>query len=191
MSSKRYAEILLGALAFAAVVTPAAQAHASDITFGSHDIRTTFFISKSDDNNRVDYAMRLDASCVPYGDAPVFGYWRVFEGSPPVRLKELSFMDRVPYGIADQHVNSRSATGGELSLRLKQLDRLILITTKKEADGTCSVLTRTAVNGAPVQLVSVFAKLAGFASVDYIDVFGKDLRSGVAVTERIKKQPIR
>jgi hypothetical protein len=187
MSSKRYAEILLGALAFSAALTPAAAAHASEITFGSHDIRTTFFISKSDDRNRVDYAMRLDMSCAPYGEAPVFAYWRIFEGSPPVGLKELSFMDRIPYGISSQQVSSRSATGGELSLRLKQFDRQILITTKKEANGTCSVLTRTAVNGVQVQLVSVFAKLAGFASVDYIDVFGKDLGSGAAVTERIKK----
>jgi hypothetical protein len=187
MSSPRFAEILLGTMAFAAVLAPAAPARASEITFGSHDIRTTFFISKSDDRNRVDYAMRLDASCAPYGEAPVFAYWRIFEGSSPVGLKELSFMDRIPYGISSQQVSSRSATGGELSLRLKQLDRLIQITTKKTADGRCSVLTRTAVNGVQAQLVSVFAKLAGFASVDYIDVFGKDLGSGAAVTERIKK----
>jgi hypothetical protein len=187
MSSRRFAEIMLGGLAFAAVLAPAAPAQASEITFGSHDIQTTFFISKSDDRNRVDYAMRLDANCAPYGEEAVFAYWRVFEGSPPVRLKELSFMDKIPYGISEQRALSRTATGGEYSLRLKQFDRPIVITTKKEANGSCSAITRSTINGSQVQLISVFAQLAGFASVDYIDVLGKNLQSGAAVSERIKK----
>ena len=187
MSSRRFAEIMLGGLAFAAVLTPAAPARASEITFGSHDIQTTFFISKSDDRNRVDYAMRLDANCAPYGEEAVFGYWRVFEGSPPVRTKELSLMDKIPYGISEQRALSRTTTGGEYSLRLKQFDRPIVITTKKEANGSCSAITRTAINGSQAQLISVFAKLAGFASVDYIDVIGKNLQSGDAMSERIKK----
>ncbi|MEP7120549.1 MAG: DUF4833 domain-containing protein [Byssovorax sp.] len=182
MSSRRFASMLLGGLAFA----PAAPAQASEITFGSHDIQTTFFISKSDDRNRVDYGMRLDAACAPYGEEAVFPYWRELEKSPD-RKVSLSMLDQIAFGIAEQRTIARTETGGEYTIRLKQVDRLIEITTKKEADGTCSALTRSAVNGAQVQLVSVFAKLAGFASVDYIDVFGKDLQSGAAVTERIKK----
>jgi hypothetical protein len=46
---------------------------------------TLFFISKSDDENRVDYGMRLDSKCAPYGDESVFPYWREFEPLPPVR----------------------------------------------------------------------------------------------------------
>ncbi len=187
MSSRRLAGITLGSLAFAAALSPAAPAQAAEITFGSHDIPTTFFISKSDDRNRVDYGMRLDASCAPYGEEAIFPYWRVFEGSPPVRTKELSLMDRIPYGISEQRALSRSATGSEYSLRLKQFERPIVIITKKEANGSCSAMARSTVNGSQAQLVSVFAKLAGFASVDYIDVFGKDLQSGAPVTERIKR----
>jgi uncharacterized protein DUF4833 len=187
MSSRRLAEIMLGGIAFVAVIAPATPARASEITFGSHDIQTTFFISKSDDKNRVDYAMRLDESCAPYGEEAVFAYWRIFEGAPPVRTKEFSFIDKIPYGISEQRALSRTATGGEYALRLKQLDRLILITTKKEANGSCSAITRTAINGSQAQLISVFAKLAGFASVDYIDVIGKNLQSGAAMSERIKK----
>lgn len=186
MSSRRSAGMMLGGLAFAAALAPAAPAQASEITFGSHDVQTTFFISKSDDRNRVDYGMRLDAGCAPYGEEAVFPYWRVFEKTP-VRTQELSMMDRIPYGISEQHAISRTPTGGEYSIRLKQLDRPIVISTKKEANGTCSVITRTAINGTQAQLVSVYAKLAGFASVDYIDVFGKNLVSGESVSERIKR----
>ena len=98
MSSRRLAEIMLSGLAFAAGLAPVAPAQASEITFGSHDIQTAFFISKSDDKNRVDYAMRLDKNCAPYGEEAVFAYWREFEGAPPVRTKEFSFIDKVPYG---------------------------------------------------------------------------------------------
>ncbi len=104
-----------------------------------------------------------------------------------MRTKELSFLDKIPYGISEQRALSRTAAGGEHLLRLKQFDRPIVITTKKEANRSCSAITRSAVNGSQAQLLSVFAKLAGFASVEYIDVFGKDLQSGAAVTERIKK----
>jgi hypothetical protein len=177
--------MMLGGLAFAAALAPAAPAQASEITFGSHDVQTTFFISKSDDRNRVDYGMRLDAACAPYGEEAVFPYWRVFEKSP-VQTQQLSMMDRIPYGISEQHAISRTPTGGEYFLRLKQFDRPIVISTKKQPSGACSVVTRTAINGTQAQLVSVYAKLGGIASVDYIDVFGKNLVSGESFSERIK-----
>jgi hypothetical protein len=187
MNSRRSGGWRLGGLAALSVLAPATPALATEIQFGAHDVRTTFFISKSDDKNRVDYAIRLDANCAPVGDDAVFPYWRVFENAPPIRIKGLSFMDKIPYGIAEQRVVSRTASGGEYSLRLKQFDRLIVITTKKDANGGCSAVSRTPINGAMSQLVSVFAKLAGFASVDYIDVFGKNLQSGADIKERVKR----
>ena len=46
---------------------------------------------------------------------------------------------------------------------------------------------RTAINGTTAQLLSVFVKLASFASVEYIDVLGKDLATAAPVTERVKR----
>jgi hypothetical protein len=178
--------MMLGGLSFAAALSPAAQARASEINFGSHDVQTTFFISKSDDRNRVDYGMRLDAACAPTGEDSVFPYWRDLEKAP-VQIHGLSLLDRIAFGIAEQHVLARTETGGEYSIRLKQVDRLILITTKKEANGSCSAIPRTAIKGTEAQLVSVFAKLGGFASVDYLDVFGKSLQSGSPARERITR----
>ena len=54
-----------------------------DPAWGPHDIQTVFFFSKSDDKNRVDYGLRLDANCRPVGEEPLFPYWREFESEPP------------------------------------------------------------------------------------------------------------
>jgi hypothetical protein len=177
----------LVALASSAILAPAAPAYADEIQFGPHDIQTTFFINKSDDSNRVDYGLRLDAGCAPVNDDAVIAYWRVFEKSPPVRTQGLSLIDRIPYGIADQRTLSRSPTGGEYSLKLKQFTRPIIITTKREADGRCTSIARSSVNGSTAQLLSVFVKLVRFAVVDYIDVIGKNLETGAPISERIKK----
>ena len=182
MSSRRFAGMLAGALALA----PAANAQASEIKFGAHDIQTTFFISKSDDRNRVDYGMRLDVNCAPSGEEAVFPYWRDLEEAP-VRVHDLSLLDRIAFGIGEQRTIARTETGGEYAIRLKQVDRLIEITTKKEPNGSCSALTRSIIGGKKAELVSVFAKLGGIASVDYLDVFGKSLKTGALFTERITR----
>jgi len=177
----------LGGLVACAALSPAAPARAEEMTFGPHDIPTVFFIAKSNDKNRVDYGMRLDAACAPVNDDALVPYWREFEKAPPVRTHPLSLIDHIPYGVAEQRALSRSATGGEYSVRLKQFSRPIVITTKKDADGKCSATARSTINGAPAQFLSVFAKLASLVSVEYIDLFGKHLETGAPVTERIKK----
>ena len=67
------------------VATVAGDARADAVPFGAHDVATIFFISKSDDHNRVDYAIHLDAHCVPVHDDAMYFYWREFEKAPPVR----------------------------------------------------------------------------------------------------------
>jgi hypothetical protein len=177
----------LSALVASVIFAPGAPAWAGEVQIGPHDIATTFFISKSDDANRVDYGIRLDAGCAPVSDDAIFAYWRVFEKSPPVRTQELSLIDRIPYGIAEQRTLKRTDSGGEYAFTLKQFTRRIVITTRREPDGRCSSTARSTINGSTAQLLSVFAKLAGFARVDYIDVLGKSLETGAAITERIKK----
>ena len=54
------------ALAFAAllavVLGGVSDAKAGEPPFGRFDVRTVFYISKSDDHNRVDYGIHLDES---------------------------------------------------------------------------------------------------------------------------------
>lgn len=187
MGTGRAPRIALGALVAGLTCASPAGASTAAMVFGPNDVPTVFFISKSDDRNRVDYGLRLDASCVPVDDDAVIVYWREFEKAPPVRTHPLSLLEYVPYGVAEQHRVQRTPTGAEYALRLKQLDRRIVILTRREQDGSCSATATTVVKGTRAQLVSVYAKLAGVMSVEYIDIHGKDLETGAPLSERIKR----
>ena len=171
-----------------AVLTQSSDAHAGAVNFGANDVQTVFFISKSDDHNRVDYGIHLNANCAPTGDDAVFPYWREFEPPPPVRTHTLGMFEYVPYGFAEQRLVHRSQNGGDQLVRLKQLDRPIAVRARKEADGHCSAIAYARVGGVEgAQLVSVFAKLSGATSVDYVDIHGKNPQTGADIVERVKK----
>lgn len=175
------------AVAVVSLATLTGSAQAGELHFGANDIETLFFISKSDDRNRVDYGMRLDSNCAPYGEEPVFPYWREFEPPPPVRSKPLGAFAKMGYGIATQRVLKRSATGGETTIRLKQVKRTLFITTRRAADGHCTALVRTKIaNIQDAQLSSIFVKLAGALTVSYIDIKGINRATSKPIEERLK-----
>lgn len=168
-----------------ALVAPPAEA--AYPAFGPNDVPTVFFISKSDDRNRVDYWMRLDRNCQPVNDAAVTPYWREFEKAPPVVTHSINFLDRMAYGISAQGVTSRNATGAEYALRLKAVGRPIGITTRRATNGKCVAIARTTIAGVTAELISIYAKLASPLSVEYIDIKGRDFRSGKPIVERLKR----
>jgi hypothetical protein len=176
------------ALALSFFASPRAAEASEEIKFGPNDVPTVFFINKSDDKNRVDYAIRLDALCNPVGEDAMFQYWREFENSPPVRTHGLNMMERVAYGISDQRVVRRSGVRDEWLIRLKQLPRPITITTAKDpVSGKCSATAHTTIIGVEATLSSVYVKLGGVMSVDYIDIHGKNTATGQPVVERVRK----
>jgi hypothetical protein len=161
--------------------------HADGLSFGPFDIPTLFFIDKSDDRNRVDYGIRLDEQCVPKEDA-IFAYWREFEHAPPVRTHSLNLIEPLAYGISEQHAIRRTPASTEYVLILKRFRRPIFVSLTKEADGHCAALPRTTVAGVEgVQLLSVYVKLGGVLSVDYVVVRGRDLKTGQLVEERLTR----
>jgi hypothetical protein len=92
------------------------------------------------------------------------------------------------YGISAQKVLKRSTAGGEHAIKLKQVDRVITITTKKDTTNRCSALVRMKIAGVDkAELLSVFVKLSGPLSVSYIDVKGKDRKTGRAIQERMQR----
>ena len=158
-----------------------------DLKFGPHDIETLFFISKSDDHNRVDYGLRLDPSCQPVGDAPVFPYWREFEGAPPVRTHSLKFFEHAAYGVAGLKSVRLAEKSAEISLRLRALARQLVISTGLGPDGRCQAVVRTSIDGVEgAELVSAYVKLKGVLSVDYVEIYGRHPVSGADLSERIK-----
>jgi hypothetical protein len=167
------------------VLLQTASSHAEP-SFSTFDVPTVFFINKSDDKNRVDYGMRLDEQCRPRSDEAVFPYWREFEQAPPVRTHPLKSIEYMAYGISAQKRVRSTADGAEYLVRLKQLDRPVVIFTRKGANGGCEATARTTIaNVDRAELRSVFVRLGGLLSVRYVEITGRDPRTGGPLTEHI------
>jgi len=169
----------------AALIAPAAMA--AYPPFGPNDVPTVFFISKSDDHNRVDYWMRLDKNCQPVNDDAITPYWREFEKAPPVVTHATGLLDGMAYGVAAQRIAKRSAAEADYALRLKAVGRAIGITTRRGPSGKCVAVARTTIAGAMAELLSIHAQLSSPFSVEYIDIKGKDFKTGKPVVERMKR----
>jgi Domain of unknown function (DUF4833) len=180
---------LFGLVAVSLAATTDAQA--SEPKFSPFDVQTVFYISKSDDRNRVDYGIHLDDHCAPVQEDAVFPYWREFENSPPVRVHTLGLFEYVAYGISEQRTIRRSPVGSLHVIRLRQFSKnTIAIYSMKEPDGRCSSRARTMINGKDSELSYIYVKLfrGGLTpSVDYIDVHGRDPDTGQDIQERIRK----
>ncbi len=161
---------------------------AGEVQFGPSDIPTVFFISKSDDGNRVDYGMRLNADCAADNNDTVFPYWREFE-PPPVHTKPLGVFAHLGYGISDQRRRNVGKPDAVYQVRLKQFSqRPIFITTTRNANGHCQALARVQIGAVPfAQLDSIFVKLSGPLTVDYIVVKGRSLATGQLLEERVNR----
>ncbi len=130
--------------------------------------------------------MHLDEHCIAVGKNAVFPYWREFEHSP-ARVHDLAGFEYLAYGISTQDALPSTPRGGEYSLKLKQVDRWIWISTSMGKDGHCHALARTEIAGVPyAELLSIYVKLSGPLSVAYVDVHGRNLGTGELVQERIK-----
>lgn len=150
---------------------------------GVHDVQTLFFVSKSDDRNRVDYGIHLDEACLPVGRTPVFAYWRRFEpGDEP--LGSLNSLDEQVYGIRHQSVRSTAPNGSWVELRINGLpeDR-ILVLIQRVSDG-CRARAHATLNGRPVFLTRVHAQLRALIGIDHIRLHGTDRQTGARVVER-------
>jgi hypothetical protein len=174
------------ALAVASTLVPSS-AIGTEVHFGSSDIPTVFFISKSDDHNRVDYGMRLTAGCAPSSDEAVFPYWRQFEHAPPVRTEPLGTFEYLGYGISEQRLVNGGKSDAAYLVRLKQFkQRPVWITVKRDDAGRCKARVRCAIGTVKfADLSSIYVKLAGPLSVEYIILKGHDPATGKPLEEKI------
>lgn len=177
-------------LAVAALLGPAVaadRAGAAPPTFGPFDVQTVFFIDKSQNRNRVDFGVRLDESCRPVEVDPVFAYWRELERTP-LRLSNLNPTERGVYGVDKQRVVRRDETGGELVVRMKKLDREVVIATRRTGDGRCESTARTRIAGIPdAVLQSAHVQLSSPLIVKYVEIHGVDPQRGEPVVERVTR----
>lgn len=170
-------------LALLALLAPE-RAAAGTMRFGPHDLRSVFHVAKSENQNQVHYAIRLDASCRPVGQQPVFGYWRRLKGGVRVDEPLVSPGTRV-YGASDKQEVERVASGGRVRTFVKALQRVrIDIRVEKTAAG-CKATPTTTLRGELVRLSHAYLQLGTFAlRVKHVDVFGYRVKDGRQVTER-------
>jgi len=163
----------------------------ADVAFGPHDVPTVFFVSKSDDDNRVDYGVRLDPQCHPASTSPMAVYWREFENGSAGRVTHgLNLLEVPAYDAADQRIVARADSGGAtLALTIRALrTREITIRTWRRAppERGCAARASMRIAGVEAILDHVHLTLAGPGAVRYADVNGHTA-AGRTVTERIER----
>lgn len=183
-SSARSWRPLAAFAGFVGLVTLAPVAHADESRFGPHDVRTVFAIGKNLDKNEVQYGVKLDDQCRTVGDEPVYAYWRQFEQGPEV-TEDLNFLDKTAYGIKSQTVQLKTERGTKIVMTLKATsERGIAIVVRKDG-ATCTAEALAFINGVPSRLKRVYVHVAGFLSVDYIELSGTRMDDGKPIVERI------
>src|SRR5215472_4907849 len=103
---------IVGLAALALILAPL---RSSSVAAEATHVVPLFSISKSENKNQVQYAIRVDDSCAPVGRAPVFAYWRMLERGP-TQYEQLLPREEKAYGIASQVVATRSDSGGYVRL---------------------------------------------------------------------------
>ncbi|MFO0694662.1 MAG: DUF4833 domain-containing protein [Polyangiales bacterium] len=151
--------------------------------FDGNDVATVFFIRKSENVNRVDYGIVLDAHCRPEGDEPVVAYWRRLTRGPNV-TEALGFPARRAYGISSQSVR-RDAEGGHVSLRLRALSSRRIVVSVRPMNGGCRAWATTTIAGEAAQIVDIYVVLSGRISVDHIELTGRT-PDGRRVVEQLR-----
>ena len=171
---------------FAGAVSPTT-ARSDGPRFGRDDVATVFYISKSENRNRVDFGMKLDSNCQPRGSEPVFPYWRMLANSP-VSLEGLSTGEPRAYGIGGQRVHDRSRDGTWVHVELRALSsRAVEVLTLRNSSGRCAAGARIRINGQQSHLHHVYVQLSrGFIPrPQWVQLHGRTIADERPARERI------
>jgi len=142
------------------------------------EIPSALVITKSSNKNQVNYAVQVNESCVPAGQAPVRPYWRMLErgsdATEPLVDSELR-----AFGIERQEIEA-----GGVNVVLRGLPaRSITIRTWRGPDGACVSSANMTIAGVPARVANVYVRQKLFG-IDYVLVTGWTTGGGV-VRERI------
>jgi hypothetical protein len=174
------------AIVVASVLSIAAVAHA-DVGFGPHDVATIFFIDKSDDHNRVDYGIHLDAQCHPASGSPMEVYWREFEGGRGGHVTHgLNLFEGPVYGVGSQRVVETRDEGATIDIDVRALSsRHLHVETQRTPSG-CTARASLTIAGTTAYLDHVHLTLGdGPGSLRFADIYGEAVAGGAATHEHI------
>jgi hypothetical protein len=182
----------LSCLGILSVLVAALSLHAStaaaagSVSFGPSDVRSVFYVAKSENKNQVHYALRLDSACRPLTKKPVFAYWRRHRDSGSVDAPLEGAGVRV-YGASDDQKVQVAASGGSVEMYVKALKRVrIQIRIEKTAKG-CTATPMVTILKERARLSYAFLQLGRFGlTVKHVDVIGFRERDGKRITERFE-----
>ena len=142
------------------------------------EIPDALVITKSSNKNQVNYAVQVNAACVPAGPSPVRPYWRMLErgsdATEPLVESELR-----AFGIERQMIDP-----GGVNVVLRGMPaRAITIRTWRAPDGTCASSANMSIAGVPARVANVYVRQK-FLGVDYVLLTGWT-SGGRVVRERI------
>lgn len=153
---------------------------------GNHprDVRSAFFVARSNNKNQVHYGVRVDAACRPVGADPIHAYWRMLESRG--EIEPLLPMEAPAYGVRDVEEVQRDAASTRLRLKLRAFPERPVFVTVTKTDAGCDAVATTAINGAPSRLYFVYVKLKWPFGIDQLLLRGSSSLDGRRVEEWIR-----
>jgi Domain of unknown function (DUF4833) len=140
------------------------------------EVKSIFYISKSENSNQVHYGIKLNQNCLPANNKPVYPYWLM----PGGKTENLNPITEPPaYGIASQTVSKDKIDIVLNSFKSRGIEKPItLIASASKSSGKCQVKAYTKIN--KVQ------KEFSHARVDITDI-KKSPFNGMTVGGRVVK----
>jgi hypothetical protein len=159
-------------------------ATADDIVqFGSSDVRSVFYIAKSQNKNQVHYGIRLDQECNPVGSRPVFAYWRMLENHG--ETEALLGTEGPAYGLAETQEITNLPDESRVRVKLRAFpDRPLTILVTRNGE-RCAAVATTTISGASARLDWLYVKLRWPFGIDYVLLRGYHTGDRRWVQERI------
>jgi hypothetical protein len=120
----------------------------------ANDVRSVFYISKSENGNQVHYGIKLNQNCLPANNRPVYVYWLMesgkTEGIVPV-------LETPAYGIGSQKVFGNNVNIVLNGLKNRGVEQIRLASSK--SGGRCQVKAYTEINNVEKQFSRVHIDL--------------------------------
>lgn len=174
-------------LALGAILLTALSMASAASAPASSTVVPLFLVTKSQNKNQVQYAIRVDDHCAPASPTPVFAYWRMLEQGP-ARTAPLLSREFQAYGLASQRIIARKGERNEVSITLRAVpSRPILVETAPGPRGACVASATITIARQPAHLFNVYARLKWFLGVDYLLLQGWSMDGKHVVKERLSQ----
>jgi Domain of unknown function (DUF4833) len=187
-SRTRWARPIEVGTAFLTVALLMATRHATAddiVQFGPGDVRSVFFVAKSQNRNQVHYGVRLDRECNPVSSRPVFAYWRMFENQG--ESEPLLGTEGPAYGLDDAQEIVNLPDSSRVRIRLRAFPDRPLVVAITRRGGQCEAEASTTIAGTNARLDSMYVKLRWPFGIDYVLLRGSRNVDRRWIQERIQE----